>query len=203
MDVLAELLWVWKASIPRIHVCSNEEDFLPSQQWKSSSVVNMLAGGCWSPWAMGPYQGSSAGLCCWQIRRSATALARLALLRRSPFLPRPLYSWAPWVSTHNPHCLGKEVICYHRACYFVYLIMRSLLCRESPLVSIHGDTYIFAVCVLSNKTINIHLLHTSLSPIFQFASSPNLPTKLLAILFLKALRKNYFSSQFLVVAGNP
>lgn len=118
MDVLAELLWVWKASIPRIHVCSNEEDFLPSQQWKSSSVVDMLAGGCWSPWAMVPYQGSSAGLCCWQIRCSATALARLALLRRSPFPPRPLYSWAPWVSTHDPHCLGKEVICYPQGMLF-------------------------------------------------------------------------------------
>lgn len=140
MDMLAELLWVQKASIPRIRVYSNEDDFLPSQQWKSSSVVNTLPGDCWSPWAMMPYQGSSAGL-CWQIRLSATALARLALLR-STFLPRSFYSWAPWVSTHNPHCLGKEVICHPQGmlfCLFDY--------EEPPLLWVsfgeHSQRHIY------------------------------------------------------------
>ena len=60
----------------RNSVYYSEEDFLPSQQWKDSNVINRVPGG----WAMVPYQGASAGLCCWQIRHSAIALARSALV---------------------------------------------------------------------------------------------------------------------------
>lgn len=80
MEALAELR-VEKVSIPRICVYYSEEDFLPSQQWKDSNVIILLLGG----WAMVRYGvGGSAGLCCWQIRHSAIALARSALVMRSP-----------------------------------------------------------------------------------------------------------------------
>lgn len=40
MEILAEL-WVEKESISRICVYYSEEDFLPSQKWKSSNVINL------------------------------------------------------------------------------------------------------------------------------------------------------------------
>lgn len=137
----------------------------------------------------GALSRDSAGLCCWADKGLSNSIGQLSFGKGKSMLWSPWLASIPamtilfkahWVSTYNPQCLGERLFAIHRTCHFVHLINKSLLCREPPLVSIHIDTNIFAVCVLSEKTIDIPLLHTPLSLIFQSASFPNHPTTLLA-----------------------
>lgn len=107
---------------------------------EGASVVHLPPGGRLITWGLMPCWAFSVGVCCWHIEHLAVAIARSALLSRSPCVSSTPATMA--ILLMSP--LGgsgvdwrKRLTGIHRTDHPIYLIIKVLLCWGHPLVKIH------------------------------------------------------------------